>query len=139
MISVIMPAYNGERFIAQSIMSVLNQTFRDLELIVVDDGSTDHTAEIVTELRRQDDRIRLFRQQNSGQAAARNTGIGKSQGDLIAFLDQDDLWLEEKLKIQTKALAASGADVVFSGGYIFSAADVSAETISFAQVEGTLS
>ena len=134
-----MPAYNGEQFIAQSIMSVLNQTFRDLELIVVDDGSTDRTAEIVAELRSKDERVRLFRQENAGQAAARNTGISKSQGDLIAFLDQDDLWLEQKLELQTKAVEASGADVVFSGGYIFSGADVSSETISFAQVEGKLS
>jgi teichuronic acid biosynthesis glycosyltransferase TuaG len=139
MISIIMPTYNGEQFIAQSIMSVLEQTFKDFELIVVDDGSTDRTAEIVTDLQRQDDRIKLFRQENAGQAAARNTGITSSQGDLIAFLDQDDLWLEQKLEIQTKALEASGADVVFSGGYIFSGADLASEAMSFAQVEGELS
>ncbi len=139
MISVIMPAYNGEQFIAQSIMSVLNQTFTDFELIVVDDGSTDRTAEIVSKIQRQDDRVKFFRQENSGQAAARNIGISKSQGDLIAFLDQDDLWIEQKLELQTKAIEASGADIVFSGGYIFSGADVACETISFAQVEGKLS
>jgi glycosyltransferase involved in cell wall biosynthesis len=139
MISVIMPAYNGEQFIAQSIMSVLNQTFTDFELIVVDDGSTDRTAEIVSGIQRQDDRVRFLRQENSGQAAARNIGISKSQGDLIAFLDQDDLWIEQKLELQTKAIEASGADIVFSGGYIFSGADVTCETISFAQLEGKLS
>lgn len=131
-----MPAYNGERFIAQSILSVLAQTYRGLELIVIDDGSTDRTADIVREFQKTDNRIRYIRQKNSGQAAARNTGIRDSQGDLIAFLDQDDLWLEQKLEVQIKAIDEAGVDVVFSSGDIFSEEDVPCEFVSFPGMAG---
>jgi glycosyltransferase involved in cell wall biosynthesis len=134
-----MPAYNGERFIAQSILSVLNQTYSDLELIVVDDGSTDRSAEIVRELQKTDNRIRYLSQENSGQGAARNTGIKNSQGNLIAFLDQDDLWLERKLEVQTMAIEESGADVVFSSGYIFSEEDSACDSVPFPETAGKYS
>ncbi|HEX8920261.1 MAG TPA: glycosyltransferase, partial [Pyrinomonadaceae bacterium] len=85
-VSVVMPAYCGEKYIAQSIRSVLGQTFSDLELIVVDDGSIDRTGEIVRALRSEDSRINYVYQQNAGQGNARNTGIQMALGDLIGFL-----------------------------------------------------
>ena len=138
-VSVIMPAYNGEQYIAQSVTSVLGQSVSGWELIIVDDGSSDRTAEIVAEFQKTDDRVRYFRQGNSGQAAARNKGIRNSLGDLIAFIDQDDLWLERKLELQVKAIEGSDVDVVFSNGYIFTDEDVGCETISFPEAQGKYS
>lgn len=98
-VSVIMPAYDGERFIKESIESILAQTFKDFELVVVDDGSTDSTLEIVKSF--DDERIKYFHKENSGnQAIPRNYGIKKAQGEFIAFCDQDDLWYPEKLEKQ---------------------------------------
>jgi glycosyltransferase involved in cell wall biosynthesis len=114
-----MAAFNGEQYIAQSINSVLSQTVTDLELIIVDDGSSDRTPNIVRDLQAGDDRIKYFRQANAGQAAARNKAMAMSSGELIAFIDQDDLWLDHKLEAQVKALKESNADIVFSNGYIF--------------------
>lgn len=97
LVSVVMPAYNAERFIRQAIDSVLNQTYPDVELIVVDDGSTDGTAAVALSY---GDRLRYVRQENARQAAARNLGLSLAAGDLIAFLDADDAWLPEKLEKQ---------------------------------------
>jgi len=96
-ISVIIPTYNAARFAAEAIDSALGQTLAPLEVIVVDDGSTDDTERI---LRSYQDRIRVFRQPNSGVAAARNRGVRESRGNLIALLDHDDVWLSEKLEKQ---------------------------------------
>jgi len=101
MISVIIPVYNGEYMIKRAIESVLSQTYRDFEIIVVDDGSTDNTSEVLKPYR---DRIGYFYQENRGVAGARNKGIEKSKGEYIAFLDQDDIWLPEKLELQAKYL-----------------------------------
>lgn len=131
-----MPVYNGERFIAESMLSVLEQSYQQLELVIVDDGSTDRTAEIVRKLQKTDDRVRYISQKNSGQAAARNKGIESSQGNLIAFLDQDDLWLEGKLELQIKAIAESGADVIFSNGDVFAEEDEPCEFVSFPPMAG---
>lgn len=120
MISVIMPAYNSERHIADSIRSVLRQTFADWELIVIDDGSTDRTGEIVRGLVAADARVRYVQRKNGGQAAARNTGIRNSWGELIAFLDSDDLWLPKKLERQLAALHDTGASLVYSDVETFS-------------------
>lgn len=97
LVSVIMPAYNVAPFIAAAIDSVLAQTYTRRELIIVDDGSTDGTPEIV---RRYGDAVRSFRQANARQAAARNLGLRQAKGELIAFLDADDVWLPEKLNRQ---------------------------------------
>ncbi len=96
-VSVIIPAYNGARFLPEAIESVLAQTYKDYEIIVVDDGSTDNTKEI---LKPYFDKIKYIHQQNQGAATARNTGIRHSQGEYIAFLDADDVWLPEKLHTQ---------------------------------------
>ncbi|EAW35914.1 glycosyltransferase [Lyngbya sp. PCC 8106] len=101
-ISVIIPAYNAEKTIKKTIQSVLNQTFLDWELIVVDDGSTDSTKEVVAEIK--DNRIFLFSFPNAGVSAARNRGVNKSSGEFLAFIDADDLWTPDKLELQLKAL-----------------------------------
>jgi glycosyltransferase involved in cell wall biosynthesis len=104
LISVIIPAYNAEKTIRESIDSALKQTCSDFELIVVDDGSTDATAAIVAAV--DDPRIKLFSYTNAGGAVARNRGLAQATGEFVAFLDADDLWLPEKLSAQLTALKA---------------------------------
>lgn len=96
-VSVIIPTYNYGRFIADAVRSVLLQTSDPFEIIVVDDGSTDDTENIV---RGFGDRVRYIRQENAGVCSARNRGVAESSGDFIAFLDADDIWLPEKLERQ---------------------------------------
>jgi len=100
-ISVIIPSYNAARFVAEAVASALGQTLPPLEVIVVDDGSTDETEAV---LRSFGERIRHIRQPNGGPAVARNRGIRESRGELIAFLDADDVWLPEKLEKQWRCL-----------------------------------
>jgi glycosyltransferase involved in cell wall biosynthesis len=115
-VSVIIPTHNRAHFLRGAILSVLNQTFQDFEIIVVDDASTDNTSEVVAAFN--DERIRFLRHDtNKGGSAARNTGILNSQCDYIAFLDDDDEWLPEKLGKQMDILLASPPDVggVYTG------------------------
>jgi len=103
LISVIIPLYNQEKYIGEAVASVLRQTYRNIELIVVDDGSTDSSAEIVRSVN--DPRIRYFYRSNSGlPAIARNEGVKLARGEWIAFLDHDDVWLPNKLDMQLRAL-----------------------------------
>jgi glycosyltransferase involved in cell wall biosynthesis len=97
-VSVVIPAYNADRFIAATLDSVLAQTFTAFEVIVVNDGSTDRTQAIVEEYVERDDRIRLINQTNQGISATRQRGQTAAQGDFIAFLDADDLWLPQNLE-----------------------------------------
>jgi teichuronic acid biosynthesis glycosyltransferase TuaG len=120
LVSVIMPAYNAGRHVAESVRSVQAQTYAAWELIIVDDGSTDDTAEVARSLVAADARVRYTRRPNGGQGAARNTGLGEARGRLIAFLDADDLWLPEKLSAQLAVLEEKGVDLVYTDGYIFS-------------------
>jgi glycosyltransferase involved in cell wall biosynthesis len=97
-VSVIIPVYNGDRFLSAAINSVFMQTYQDHEIIVIDDGSTDETSQVVASLGH---KIRYFHQENQGSAVARNLGIQQAEGELIAFLDADDFWLlPEKLAQQ---------------------------------------
>ncbi len=98
LVSVIIPAYNAENFIAKTLASVVAQTYRRLEILVVDDGSSDRTQSIVQTMAQQDPRIKLFKQANAGVAAARNAGIDKAKGEYIAPIDADDLWHPETLE-----------------------------------------
>ena len=104
-ISVIMPVYNGERTIRESIESALNQTFTDFELIVIDDGSQDATLDILADI--QDTRLKIFSYSNAGISASRNRGIAHARGEFVTFLDADDLWTPDKLETQLKALEAN--------------------------------
>lgn len=119
LVSVIMPVYNGEEFIAKSIQSIVKQTHQNWEVIVVDDGSTDSTKSIIKSLIETDSRIKYFYQHNLKQGVARNTGIVRSKGDIIAFLDADDIWLENKLEVNIAEFRKGDYDVVFSDSYIF--------------------
>ena len=101
LVSVIIPAFNRQRFLVDSIESVLSQTYRNFEIIVVDDGSTDDVESFVRLISRD---IRYFRQPHSGVAAARNRGVAEARGQLIAFQDSDDLWHPEKLDMQVALL-----------------------------------
>lgn len=138
LVSIIMPAFNAELYIAESIRSVYAQTYRDWELIVVDDGSSDGTARVVNEFSRLDQRVRYIFQENGGQAKARNMGLSQSSSELVAFLDSDDLWVREKLKLQIDAIDAMQVDLVFSDGYIFADEDVEDETFTFQTMIGAL-
>ena len=100
-VSVITASYNCAKFIEESIKSVLNQTYDNLELIIVDDCSTDNTEEIVNEYIKKDSRIKFYRlNNNSGAAVARNKGLDEATGRFIAFLDSDDIWDKQKLEKQ---------------------------------------
>src|SRR5581483_306102 len=100
-ISVVMAAFNAERYVAAAIESILAQTRKADEIIVIDDGSTDRTFEVLT---RYEDNITLLRQDNTGPAIALNRAISAASGDMLAFLDADDLWAEEKLSLQAHNL-----------------------------------
>ena len=99
-VSVIIPAYNAARFLADAISSVFAQSHSHIQTVVVDDGSTDDTADVVRHYA-----VSYIRQQHSGIAAARNTGVLAARGSLLAFLDADDLWTREKLARQINLLA----------------------------------
>lgn len=101
MISIITPSHNSAQFISETIKSVLNQSFSDWDMIIVDDCSNDNSVEVIRSYVEQDSRIRLIQlSKNSGAAVARNTAIEAAQGRYIAFLDSDDLWLPNKLEKQ---------------------------------------
>ncbi|NET38053.1 MAG: glycosyltransferase [Cyanothece sp. SIO1E1] len=104
-ISVIVPVYNGEGTIKRTIESVLNQTWKDFELIVINDGSQDSTLEILDRV--SDPRLRIFSYPNAGLSASRNRGFAQSSGEFIAFLDADDLWTEDKLEAQLASLLST--------------------------------
>ena len=114
-ISVIMPAYNAASTIKGIINSVVTQTHTDWELIVVDDASTDNTADIIEGCAKQDARIKLLRlSKNQGTAAARNTAIAQAKGEYLAFLDSDDKWKPSKLEKQVKFMAEKNAIISYT-------------------------
>ena len=104
LVSAVIPAYNAQAYVAQAIESVLAQTYAPVEIVVVDDGSDDGTERVV---RGFGPRVRLYRQAHGGPGAARNLGVAKSTGPLLAFLDADDLWMPDKLERQVEALQQS--------------------------------
>jgi len=111
LVSVIIPAYNAENFIPKTLESVLSQTYQNIEVLVVDDGSTDTTAEIVKSFVQKDSRVSLLQQSNAGVAAARNLAIEKSKGEYIAPIDADDIWYPQNLEKQVKCLTSSAPSI----------------------------
>ncbi|RPI78464.1 MAG: glycosyltransferase family 2 protein [Chloroflexi bacterium] len=114
-VSVIIPTRNRANLLAEAIESVLNQTYSDFELVIVDDGSTDHTAEVVTAFR--DQRIVYCKQEKQERGAARNKGVALSQGEFITFLDDDDWYMPRKLEIQVRELRANPDVGIVIGGW----------------------
>jgi glycosyltransferase involved in cell wall biosynthesis len=124
-ISVIIPVFNTEKYLAQAIKSVLEQTVQPDEIIVVDDGSTDKSVEVA---RHFEPRIKIITQQNKGAGAARNAGIKQASGEYLAFLDADDLWVENKLKQQLSYLENHPeTDMIFGIVAQFVSPELSAE------------
>jgi len=117
-VSVIIPTYNRAYLIGRAIQSVLDQSYHDFEIIIIDDGSTDNTEEVVKEFQKKDERIRYIKHKgNKGYPKALNTGIKAARGEYIAFQDSDDEWLPEKLKKQMEVFknASSDVGVVYTG------------------------
>lgn len=103
LVSVIVPAYNAEKYISECVSSVLNQTYSDWEMIIIDDGSTDNTIDIIKEFENEDQRISLYKMtQNGGVARARRKALEMANGQYIAFLDSDDMWKSQKLEKQLR-------------------------------------
>lgn len=135
LVSVIIPVFNREKTIGRAVESVLAQTYRDIELIVVDDGSQDNTIDVLTHF---GSRLRLITQKNAGPSAARNTGIKASSGEIVAFLDSDDSWLPEKIEKQVRLMSPNGdaqicccvcnASMVHTDGRTFTSFEVAALT-----------
>lgn len=113
LVSVIIPTYNQQRYLEKALLSVFAQTYKDYELIVVDDGSTTSATENVC--KRYKDRLVYLRQNNSGQARARNLGISQSHGEYLAFLDDDDIWLPEKIQKQVSCFTQLNAKNINAG------------------------
>lgn len=112
LLSVVIPVFNGERFLREAVESVLAQNYSPLEIVIVDDGSTDGTASVV---RNFPETVRYLHQTNNGPAAARNRGIENAQGSLIAFADADDLWPPDKLEVQLPFLTSDPAIEIVMG------------------------
>lgn len=117
LISCIVPVYNGERYLSEALDSILGQTYRPLEIVVVDDGSTDETAAVVA---RYGERVRYLRQPNAGAPAARNRGLSATRAQFVAFLDADDRWHPKKLAWQmARFRARPELDLSVTGGQNF--------------------
>ncbi|MFG0252008.1 MAG: glycosyltransferase family 2 protein [Phycisphaerales bacterium JB038] len=112
LVSVVIPVYNRADLIRRAVESALSQGVAELEVIVVDDGSSDATAEVVRDLAREDPRVRLLQQENGGSGAARHTGLHAARGEFVAFLDSDDYWLPEYLRTQLRLLQEADPEVV---------------------------
>ncbi len=112
LVSIITPCYNGERFIAETIESVLGQTYANWEMIVVDDGSRDNTAQVAAGYAARDGRIQVVRQPNGGTASARNNAMRRAKGRYIALLDADDVWERDFLERQLAFMKEKNATCV---------------------------
>lgn len=122
-VSIIMPVYNGEKWLHDSIPSVLNQTFQNWELVVVDDGATDTSAQILDDYAAQDDRIRVFHNKNAGPGESLNFGIAQARGKYVCFLDQDDIYIDKYLSEMYKSISESDADVAMCYARAFNPQD----------------
>ena len=117
--SVIMPLYNKERYLKKAIESVIAQTYRDFELIIIDDGSTDNSLEVVRGLKIEDRRLKILTQSNSGVAVARNNGVAASEGEYMCFLDADDWWESTFLEEMDRLIAEYPDAGIYASNYIY--------------------
>lgn len=119
LVTVITPLFNAERFIAETIQGVLNQTYQNFEMIIIDDCSSDNSINIVKEFAKSDSRLKLIESKENfgGPARPRNVGLDNAQGEYVAFLDADDVWLPSKLEVQLDILHGSEYDFVDSRAY----------------------
>ena len=122
-VSIVVPVYNGERYLRDSLDSLLAQTFRDFEIICVNDGSTDSSESIINEYLERDSHIRVVNQANAGVASARNTGIENAKGRYLMFCDDDDLFAPNMLKTMVDAMERNNADICIPNGYKLDMAD----------------
>lgn len=118
-VSVIVPAYNAERYIRKMVKSVIRQTLKNIEIIFVDDGSTDNTLKILREFQKKDDRIKIVAQNHSNAGAARNKGMEQATGKYVIFLDADDFFRRNMLKTAFRTAEKNRADIVIFGHYLF--------------------
>ncbi len=118
LISIVVPAYNCASYIEETFRSVQKQDLQDWEIIFVNDGSTDNTAEVLESFASEDSRVIVVEQENGRQGKARNNGISHAQGEWIAFLDADDLWPENKLSLQLSKTLEANVDLSFTDGFI---------------------
>lgn len=115
LVSIITPVYNAERFLSDTIKSVQNQTYKNWEMLLVDDCSKDNSAQIIKEFQKYDNRIKYIKlEKNSGASVSRNTGIKNAKGRFIAFVDSDDIWKPEKLEIQIKYMLKENLGFTFT-------------------------
>lgn len=126
LVSAVIPAYNSARYVGRAIRSVLQQSYPNLECIVVDDGSTDDTSAVIASFGRS---VRHIRQANAGASAARNAGIRAAAGRYIAFLDSDDYWLSTKIELQVPLLASDSRIVLVASGFEWIRADADPQWI----------
>ena len=117
LISVVIPAYNAEQFLDETLESVLSQTYENWECIIVNDGSTDNTESIAKKWCEKDSRFRLTNKENGGLSSARNWGIKESKAEYIAFLDADDILTPDSLEIRINTLLKENVDLVYSNAY----------------------
>ena len=117
-LSIIVPVYNVERYLCQCLDSILNQSFKDFELLLIDDGSTDKSGAICDEYARKEERVRVFHQQNQGVSVARNVGLEYAQGEWIYFPDSDDIIVENAFEIMIKKIAED-IDYVICGYEVY--------------------
>ncbi|MCB6972384.1 MULTISPECIES: glycosyltransferase [Butyricimonas] len=112
-VSIIIPVYNTEQYVKQTVESIMEQTLHDIEIIIINDGSTDNSLSVITELAKQDHRIKLLSQINQGQSISRNVGIEKASGEFIYFMDSDDLLEKNTLEICYQKCTSEQLDFVF--------------------------
>lgn len=119
-VSIIVPVYNDEKYLAQCIESALQQTYQNIELILIDDGSTDQSFSICEHYRQQDQRIRLLHKANGGIGSSRNAGLAMASGDYVAFIDDDDFLPENSIEKLSKLLQAHHSDIAIGNFSLFS-------------------
>jgi len=115
LVSIIVPVYNGEEYLQETIHSILSQDYQNIELLLINDGSSDGSEKLIKAIAENESKIRYYSKENGGVACARNYGIDKAQGDLIAFCDQDDLWLPTKLSKQVPLFGNPKVGLVYTG------------------------